>query len=99
MRAGDFHHIDKRKAVLDSAAVLDEAYWNASEEENSESASKESSDAQSLKYFSRAKALSAVAFCAEEDPIEAAVEAIYEAISAVNDPTDIVEKVKDRIEH
>lgn len=63
------------------AAQLDEEYFNLHESQNEE---RELSP-QALHLFSQARAVSALAFAGRDDSTESAIEAIYEAATAIND--------------
>lgn len=63
------------------AAQLDEEYFYLHESQNEE----RELNPQALHLFSQARAVSALAFAGRDDSTESAIEAIYEAATAIND--------------
>ncbi len=83
---GKFGDSHQRSVVHELANVFDDMYWEVSEKADGLDKS-----IGSMEAFSRARALTSAWSCAEPEPLQAALDACYEAIVAVDD-VDAVQK-------
>lgn len=79
-------HVKKLNAI---AAQLDEEYFDMQERVESEPASASAS----LLLFAKARAVSALAYAGGDDALDAAMEAIYEASTAVENSSQFFDAV------
>jgi hypothetical protein len=76
-----------RSQLRDLAEQLDERYWSLQKAYEDGSAS----EADYMKAFSDARAVSSVGFALDPDPLTAALEATYEAHAAAADGAEVLE--------
>ncbi|MCL6308573.1 hypothetical protein QQL38_20050 [Pseudomonas syringae] len=88
IQSGNLISSEKIKKLEGIIAHLDEQYFDS--QDNAD----HNINAQSLQYFSQARAISALIFAGKEQSPTAASEAIYEASSSVDDGAIILKKVR-----
>lgn len=89
LRGTDGVDVASRTALVSAVAYLDEAQWDLQDLVDEGKAA----PAEHLVAFRRARAASAVAFASDPDPLVAALEGIYEASAAVEDPEPLFSTV------
>jgi hypothetical protein len=92
VKRGMFGDSAERTRVQLLTEELDETQWDLQERVESGTASQE----QYLNAFRRARAASTVWFALADDPLEAALESVYEAHAAIADP-GIVKQAVDAV--
>jgi hypothetical protein len=85
LRMGDVGDGPARNAVRELTQSLDEDQWALQEEVDAGNASA----SEHLAAFSRARAASAVEFAMAPNPREAALEALYETLAAIDDIAEL----------
>ncbi|WP_437685681.1 hypothetical protein [Sorangium sp. So ce176] len=90
LRGGAAGQPDLRQRLEDLAAHFDDEYLRLNEEVD------ESRKAETLRLFSKARAASALAFALIHEPGELH-EAIYEAIAALDDPSELIRVVESEL--